>query len=334
MTLKTPSFWYRKPRSKPPIGEILLYPVSWLYGRGVKMNQHTQPPHKVDIPVLCIGNLVAGGSGKTPTAISLLKLTRGKKIFKNPHFLTRGYGGSERGPVLVDYFKHNAAQVGDESLLLAKTGYTIVSADRKDGAEFAVKHKADCIIMDDGLQNKALHKDISITVIDGAVGFGNCNLMPAGPLREPLADGFAKTDAFVLIGKDKTGAVAMLPEDKPLFQAHIEVDKEHKPPTMKKYVAFAGLGRPEKFYHLLQKLGYNLVGWHTFADHYVYKSRDLQKLADEAASQGAELLTTEKDFQRIPDTPDLGVPLNHLPITLVWEDEEAVLDFIAQKLKS
>ncbi len=333
LKLKTPSFWYRRPDSKPPPQELALTPLSWVYGTGHRINTTCHSTEKAAMPVICVGNLVAGGSGKTPVALSLMQLITGSKLADSPHFLTRGYGGREKGPLLVDYFESNAREVGDESLLLAKTAFTILSADRPAGARFAKEKNADLLIMDDGLQNPSLHKDISLVVIDGASGFGNGKLLPAGPLRETLPSGFDKADAFVLIGKDKTGAVHKLPEDKPLFNAHVEVPDDHKPPTTKPYLAFAGLGRPEKFYHLLQKLNYDIASWHPFPDHYAYKPDDIYKLIEEAKTKNATLITTEKDFLRLPEE-DWGVDILQLPIQLVWEDESAVIAFIKDKLKN
>ncbi len=332
MRLKTPSFWYRHSDHAAPLQEIALTPLSWLYEAGHQINQSRYKPEKADIPVLCVGNLVSGGSGKTPVAISLMQLITGGKIADKPHFLTRGYGGSEKGPLLVDYFHHNSEEVGDESLLLAKAAFTVVSRDRPKGAHLAKENGGDMLIMDDGLQNPSLHKDISFVVIDGASGFGNRKLLPAGPLREPLRQGFEKADAFVLIGKDKTGVLRTLPENKPVFHAHVEVPEDHKPSTTSSYVAFAGLGRPEKFYHLLQKLHLNVESWHPFPDHYNYTPADIFALIKEAKEKNATLITTEKDFQRLPEE-EWGVNIAQLPINLVWEDEKAVLEFIKSNLE-
>ncbi|GJL84491.1 MAG: tetraacyldisaccharide 4'-kinase [Micavibrio sp.] len=332
LKFKTPSFWYRRQNSEASLQEMILTPLSWAYGTGHRINTARQSSQKADMPVICIGNLVAGGSGKTPVALSLMQLISGDKLAEKPHFLTRGYGSNQKGPLLVDYFENNASEVGDESLLLAKTAFTILSADRPAGAHLAKEKNADLLIMDDGLQNSSLHKDISFVVIDGASGFGNGKLLPAGPLRETLESGFAKADAFVLIGKDKTGAVHMLPEDKPLFNVHVEVADDHKPPTTKPYIAFAGLGRPEKFYHLLQKLNYDIAGWRPFPDHYVYKRGDIYKLIEEAKEKNATLITTEKDFLRLPEE-DWGTEILQMPIQLVWENEKSVVEFIRQRLK-
>ena len=332
LKLKTPSFWYRRLSSAAPLCELALTPLSWIYSAGHRINTAYRKSQKANIPVICVGNLVAGGSGKTPVAISLMQLLSSGKLAQKPHFLTRGYGGSKKGPLLVDYFKNKAQEIGDESLLLAKTAFTILSTDRPAGANLAEEKGADMIVMDDGLQNLSLHKDISFVVIDGASGFGNGKLLPAGPLRETFQEGFAKANAFVLIGSDKTGVVDLLPKDKPVFYAHVEVPEDQKPPTTKPYIAFAGLGRPEKFYHLLQKLHYDIVGWHPFPDHYVYKPEDIYQLIEEAKTKNATLITTEKDFMRLPEE-DWRTDIIQLPIELVWEDDKAILAFMRLHLQ-
>ncbi len=330
--LKTPPFWYRHAGTKAPLLETILTPLGWAYSIGHKINTARRKTEKAAMPVICIGNLVAGGSGKTPVALSLMQMIVGARLAQKPHFLTRGYGGTEKGPLLVDYFKHGAEEVGDESLLLSRAGFTIVSADRPAGAQFAAEKGADMIVMDDGLQNPSLHKDISIVVIDGASGFGNGKLLPAQPLRETLEDGLSRADAFVIVGKDKTGACALLPKGKPVFSAHVEVPEDRRPKTTKPYIAFAGLGRPEKFYHLLQKLHYDIKSWHPFPDHYNYKPEDIYKLIGEAKEKNALLITTEKDFIRLPEE-NWDMEIVQLPIRLAWEDEKAVTDFVSGRLK-
>lgn len=333
MRLKTPHFWYRRPSAPAPALEKALTPLSFLYRLGSAANQRFSDPEKCGIPVICIGNLVAGGSGKTPSAIALMQLIREKQLFTSPHFLTRGFGGSESGPLLVDYFKHKSEEIGDESLLLAKNAFTVVSTERAAGARLAVQKGADLVIMDDGLQNNSLHKDLNFIVIDGSVGFGNEKLLPAGPLREPLNTGLARADAFILIGKDKAGVLEILPEHKPVFNASVEVPNNAKPDPGKKYVAFAGLGRPEKFYQQLQHFGLDIVGWHPFPDHYPYTAEEIQKLTFEAKEKGAILITSEKDYKRIPDA-DWAVEIAHMPIELIWQDETALLSFLKERLPS
>ncbi len=320
MPLSTPSFWYKQ----RGILSALLTPVSWLYQLGHIINQTFKgTPYRSSIPVICIGNAVAGGSGKTPTVLSLTPLLKEHKISKNPFVLTRGYGANITEPTLVDFNKHTASDVGDEALLLAKKAPTIISPNRADGAKFAEENGADLIIMDDGLQNNHLHKTLSFLVIDRQIDFGNGKTIPAGPLREPLKKVLSKTAAVICIGN-------ALHADKPVFESSIE-------PTTTldlkiKYVAFAGLGLPDKFKNTLIDMDANLVGWHPFPDHHPYTDRDIKKLHAEATAKGATLITTEKDFVRLP--MKLRENIQTLPIQLQFKKPSDLLTFISKKMKA
>jgi len=301
MPHNTPSFWYPKGGADLPLEAKLLKPLSWLYQCGFKIHQGVNNAQKAEIPIICIGNLSAGGTGKTPTCISFIDHLRDAGIAKNPYFLMRGYGGAERGPLLVNLDKHSAWDVGDESLILAQHAPTIISADRVAGARLATAQGADVVIMDDGLQNPGIHKDLKIIVVNGEMGFGNGLMMPAGPLREPLSSGLGKADAFFLIGKDVSNARALLPEGVPVFEAKLKADEEQLPSKDPKYLAFAGLGYPEKFFNFLKdELGYNVVETLAFADHCPYERQDVQDLRKRAQEQDAMLITTTKDYLRLP----------------------------------
>lgn len=327
MSLKTPAFWYRKDSSPAPLSERLLAPLSCLYALGRKVDLALKPkPYKAAIPVLCVGNAVAGGSGKTPAALALMALIRENGLAQSPYFLSRGYGGRIKGPAVVDPLM-SAAECGDEPLLLANAAPTVIAAHRPAGARFCGERGADLALMDDGLQNPALHKDIGFLVIDGAAGFGNGKLLPAGPLREALPEALARADAVILIGKDARNATALLPRGKPLFHAHI---KPALPEIKQPVIAFAGLGRPEKFYQMLTSLGVDVAGWHPFPDHHAYTPRDIALLKDEAARKGALLLTTEKDAMRLRGE---DIALQTVPISLHFENPQAVLDFLRPRLK-
>jgi len=330
MPHNTPSFWYPKDGDHTPVKAKLLQPLSCLYGLGFKIHQTIKTPQKVDIPVVCIGNLSAGGTGKTPTCLSVLEIVKESGIVKNPHFLMRGYGGAERGPLLVDRNKHSAWDVGDESLILSEAAPTIVSADRYSGAKLASAYGADLVIMDDGLQNPGIHKDIKIIVVNGEMGFGNGRVMPAGPLREPLQSGLKKADAFLLIGEDRTNVTSLLP-DKPLFHGKLEVAKDDVPPKDQPYLAFAGLGYPEKFFNFLtQDLKYDIVESIAFADHCPYARNDLLVLREKAKAQGAKLITTKKDFLRLPKGYKEDVFV--LPVTMHIKNSDALRDFLNEGL--
>ena len=210
--MRAPGFW-----QKDGLLPRLLAPASLCFAAGGWLRRRLASPQHVEAQVICVGNLVAGGAGKTPVAVAIGErlLARGATV----HFLSRGYGGRERGPLRVEPDRHGAADVGDEPLLLARTAPTWIARDRAAGAAAAVTAGAGVIVMDDGFQNHTLRKDLSLLVVDGGYGFGNKRVMPAGPLREPLASGLGRADAVVLIGTDQCGVEAMLPPSLPLLRA-------------------------------------------------------------------------------------------------------------------
>lgn len=331
MKQKTPDFWYPKDKQSRSLRASLLQPFEWIYRLAFKLHQASQKAERVNIPVLCIGNLVAGGTGKTPTAIALINFTRDKGLANNPFFLIRGYGGAERGPLLVDPDAHSAWDVGDEALILAQHAPTIVSADRVAGAELAMRKGADVVIMDDGLQNPGIHKDLKLVVINGEMGFGNAHMMPAGPLREPLEGGIEKADGFLMIGEDKTGALSELPQDKPVLKAHLEKDSDYNIDKTKAYLAFAGLGYPEKYFGFLKNdLGLNVIEEIRFPDHCPYEEADLQELHAKAQKIGAELITTQKDYLRLPSIE--GIHVHALPVKMVFETPDALMNVLKKAL--
>lgn len=295
---KTPEFWYDTKSQKSRAIAVSLGSLSALYTLGHLVHQRLTKTHHADIPVLCIGNLVSGGGGKTPTALALMALLREQGLVKNPCFLSRGYGGALTGPVLVDPAIHTASDVGDEPLLLAKTAPTIIAKNRVDGAHHAKKLMYDFIIMDDGLQNPSLHKDISIIVIDGASGFGNELLLPAGPLRTPIHRGMKNADAVLLIGEDITNALRHVPEGKPVLRATVQPVKIINPAPA--YYAFCGLAHPAKFQRSLQELGLNIAGFAAYPDHHPYSEQDINDLKNKAKLLNARLITTAKDAVKIP----------------------------------
>jgi tetraacyldisaccharide 4'-kinase len=251
-------------------------------------------PYRASVPVICVGNLTAGGSGKTPVAIAVAKrlLARGERIF----FLTRGYGGSETGPLLVQ--DHDAAAVGDEALLLARTAPTVVAKDRAAGAAFAVRHGATGIVMDDGHQNFSLAKTVSLLVVDG---FGNGLMIPAGPLREKVAQGLARANAVIAMSDaDLQGYGG------PVLRARLATPENNRAAFAGKRVfAFAGIGRPEKFVSSLKEAGAIVTGTQFFADHHPYRDAEIAGLKGRA--EGAQLVTTEKDFVRLPPALRAGI---------------------------
>jgi tetraacyldisaccharide 4'-kinase len=246
---------------------------------------------------LCVGNLTAGGTGKTPVAIALGRMlaARGAKIF----FLTRGYGGSETGP--VRFVPGLAA--GDEAQLLSEAAPTIIARDRAAGARLADADGADIIIMDDGFQNFSLAKDLAFVVIDAETGLGNGRMIPAGPLREPIAAGLARADALIMMGKDEASRISGFP--RPVLRAQLRPKDDGLRGTP--VIAFAGIGRPEKFFQTLRGLGALVRAERSFADHHVFQRSELASLRAEAESAHAALVTTEKDYVRIPPHQRTGI---------------------------
>ncbi len=279
------------------------------------------------IPVFCCGNATVGGSGKTTLALDLLQ--RLQAMGANPHALLRGYGGKTLGPLRVDPASQDAALVGDEALLLAEAAPTWVAADRAAGAKAAAAAGAGAIVMDDGLQNPGLTKTSSLLVIDGGFGFGNGLLLPAGPLREPVATAAGRCEAAVLIGLDETGALARLPPNLRVFHARLVPALDHLDQAAR-YLAFAGIGRPEKFFAGLRQAGLHLVATRSFADHHPYAEAELADLRREADAAGAVLLTTPKDRARLAIRDRDGLPVGGVGIA--WDDPGQIDDLLRRAM--
>jgi tetraacyldisaccharide 4'-kinase len=290
----------------------LLDPLGRLYGLAARLRQRLAKPVGVGIPVICVGNLTAGGAGKTPTALAIAR--RLQALGARPHFLTRGYGGRVLGPLRVDPGVHDAAAVGDEALLLARVAPCWVSADRVAGAGRARAAGASHIVMDDGLQNPHLAKDLALLVVDGAVGFGNRRVLPAGPLREPVDQALARIAGVVVIGDDRTGVARLLPPSLARLPADLIPADEAGHLRGRRVLAFAGIGRPAKFYETLEKIGADLVATRSFADHHRYRPAEIDALLTEARQFDACCVTTEKDHVRLP--PNLGKSVEKLAVQL------------------
>ena len=299
--MKAPRFWYRK----HSILGYLLSPLGGIFAIGGMFRSVFAHPYKAGIPVICVGNIVAGGSGKTPTALAIAKLLidEGHK----PVFVTRGYGGTEKGPLKVIIAQHTAKQVGDEALLLARGAPTWIGRDRIAAIKMA-EQQGTHIILDDGLQNPNIKPDITLLVVDGPAGFGNEQFIPAGPLRERLKHALPRLDAVVMIGEDKHHIAARV--NIPVISAKLEPIMPVNLMQDSKYLAFAGIARPEKFYDTCRGLGLNIVGTRDFSDHHIFTMKELRSLWQHAASNNARLITTEKDFVRLnSDFRDLVVAL-------------------------
>ena len=313
--MKAPSFW-----AEEGITARLLSPAGVLFGVFGRCRWRLANPVKAGIPVVCVGNLVAGGAGKTPVALSFATLLQQKGYAT--HFLSRGYGGTIRGPHRVDSRCDSPTTVGDEALLLAVVSPTWISIDRVAGARAAAQAGAEIVVMDDGFQNPSLAKDLSVVVVDGNYGFGNHRLIPAGPLREPVADGLARADTVAILGVDHAGVREQIPDHVPVITGKLVAGPEGSLFSGRRVLAFAGIGRPEKFFGMLEELGCDLVGSHTFPDHHHYRKEELLVLADEAQNLDATLITTAKDAVRVP-AADRGM-IEVLTVTVSWDDTSAI----------
>jgi len=285
--MKTPKFWNEK-----GLISLLLTPLAAVYGMATQRRIRRGRSYHSSAKVICVGNITAGGVGKTPVAIMLAKKyqAEGKKVF----FITRGYKGKLKN-ILVDLKTHTAAETGDEARLLAGVAPTIIAPKREVGAKMAEMMGAEVLIMDDGFQNPGLYKDESWLVFDGTVGIGNGRIIPSGPLRETLADGEKRANYILIMGEDKTGLAKRC--SLPVYFGKLEPEPLTLP--NRRVLAFAGIGHPEKFYQTLRELGVEVVKTHDFPDHYAYSEADIIALSEEAERDGLALITTEKDWVKL-----------------------------------
>ena len=312
--MKTPSFWHAD-------GFIpkLLEPLAQLYKFLSFLERSLGSKTKIDIPVLCIGNIVSGGAGKTPIALSI-----GQKlnVKHNISFLTRGYGGIEAGPIKVNPDAHSSYEVGDEALILSEVGSTWVSRNRTAGAIAAKNAGFEIVIMDDGFQHTSLVKTLSFVIIDGPYGFGNGRLIPAGPLREPIYSGLKRADVIVLVGEVNHSLIELLPNNKPLLRASLVPNEMGIQLSNSNVIGFAGIGRPTKFRETLEKMDLNIIDFVPFPDHYRFRESEIRELYEKATEVDAILVTTVKDMKRVPKSvAHLCQPIG---ITVVWEDDSEI----------
>ncbi len=313
--MRAPEFW-----AHDGLAARALAPLGLLWRLGTWTRAVSAHPRAVPVPVVCVGNLVAGGAGKTPVAIAVLRALQ--RLGAEPTFVTRGYGGRLVGPEPVDRAKHDASQVGDEALLLAAAGPCWVARDRSAGIDAAARSGADCVVLDDGFQNPTVAKTVSLVVIDGGYGFGNGRVMPAGPLREPVESGLARADAAVLLGADAVGVGPRLEAAVPVLRARLVPSDAAPVLTGARVVAFAGIGRPEKFFDTLGTLGAELVAVESYPDHHPYTPDEVMRLVEGAAELGARLVTTEKDAARLPHEARPMVEV--LPVVVDFDRPEAL----------
>lgn len=315
--MRPPEFWNAdvSGRDSAPMLRALLTPVSWAYAWVAANKMRTTVSRHAPVPVICVGNFTVGGAGKTPVTRALRTA-----LGPNTHTLSRGYGGRVEGPLRVT-LDMEALEVGDEPLLHAQDGPAWIARDRLAGALAAANAGARAIIMDDGFQNPALAKDLSIVVVDPVFGIGNGEVFPAGPLRERLEDGLARADAIVLLHSGEPGPIPgwLASYTRPVLHALIEPIGA---PATGRFVAFAGLARPEKFTDTLAALGIDVADAEAFPDHHPYTEANLRDLAALAEAHDAQLITTEKDAVRLP--PEWRERVAVLPIRARFLDEAAL----------
>ena len=320
--MKTPDFWYARP---PSVLGALLSPLGMFYGAATALRQRSRRPAAAGVPVVCVGNLTAGGAGKTPVVIDLARrlAAAGWAL----QIISRGYASAAgAAPRRVDPAVDSAGAVGDEPLMMAATAPVWVGSDRLQAVRAAVDAGAEMLVLDDGFQDPAVAKDLSIVVADGRYGFGNGFMVPAGPLRETVRAGLARADALVVIGDDAWGVTDAArrfgPPGLPVLTARVMPGPEIVRISKLLGLGFAGIGHPEKFFQTLRDHGCRLAGTKAFPDHHPFTAAELDDLKRRAAALKAVPICTEKDVQRIP--PDQRAGIEVLTITLQWDDEAAL----------
>ena len=319
--MAAPRFWYQ-PKG---LFSTVLAPLGWLYAMGTARRLRGAS-YRASVPVICIGNINVGGTGKTPTTIALAQKLISMGI--EPHVVSRGYGGRHQGPVRVVERTHTAHDVGDEPLLIAAFTPTWIAKDRAAGVKAAEAAGAEIILLDDGFQNPAVHKDISIVVVDAKRGFGNGAVMPAGPLREPVDKGLKRADFVLTIG-DQSAFDRALPV--PRLRGSLKPLMTGMQWQGMRVLAFAGIGDPSKFFATLRSLGAEVIRGEALEDHQPLTEALMTRLELEGKTRIAQLVTTEKDAVRLPDS--FRPKVLTLPVRLELEDWEPLLKRLSPLLK-
>ncbi len=323
--LKAPKFWYLK---KDTYLSNSFYPLSLLFRFGTKIRNFINQKEKTSLPIICVGNIVVGGAGKTPVALKIGKLLI--KAGYNPHFISRGYSGKITTSTLVQSW-HSATSVGDESILLSEVAPTWIGSNRINSAKLAEKNGSGCLILDDGFQNPSIQKDFSIIVINATQEFGNRRVMPAGPLRESIKRGLSRTHLVVVIGNASEKIKDTIPKDIPIIEAKFEINKENKIFKGQNITAFAGIAYPEKFFQSLQEQGGKIVKKISYPDHYIYSENDLLSLAEIANKTKSILVSTKKDYIRIPKSYRSLV--NTLEGEIIFNNEKDLVKMLSKVIE-
>ena len=321
--VKPPEFWEREDSILPAI----LAPLGGVYDACARARAALASPRGAPVPVVCVGNVLVGGAGKTPCAIALLSRLRAAGI--DAHAVSRGYGGRAAGPLRVDAGSRSADAVGDEPLLLARVAPTWVARDKAAAVRAAANDGARMVVLDDGLQNPTLKKDLSVLVIDSSIGIGNGRVLPAGPLREPLPRALDRVHAAIVLdggGAGETGgwpeAIGRLRGSLPVHCARLVPTETALPALERPVLAFAGIGYPAKFFSMLRGMGCDLAGAVAFPDHYRYTPEDVMGIVEAAAARGARPVTTAKDAVRLPE--DAREMVDVIEVVVEFQDESAI----------
>ncbi len=332
--MRAPDFWWQ-----PEAGAaaIALWPASRIWGAAAAWRMGRGADFRPPVPVLCVGNLVVGGAGKTPTAIAMVRAVRGRGL--RPGILASGYGGAARAPVLVDPSRHRAAEVGDEALVLAAAAPTVIAARRPAGARRLLDEGVNFLILDDGFQDPSVAKDVTIVAVDAGAGVGNGRVIPAGPLRAPLNGQLRRSDTLLIIGEgDRAEPLIRTAarSGRPVMRAKLAPNSV-RAWRKGRALAYAGIGRPQKFFDTLAAINVDLAHARAFPDHHRFTAAEAAQLLDTSKAEGLRLITTEKDYARLAGENGVLAQLRErsepFPVTLKFDNPTAVGELIDEAIR-